>query len=189
VADNTAPLYFPSAADFGAWLRTHGASASELLVGFHKVGSGLPSMTWPESVDEALCVGWIDAVRRRVDEQRYSIRFTPRRAGSIWSAINIKRVAVLSAEGRMLPAGLAAFALRRDSHSRIYAYEQQHSASLSAERQQLFEASPAAWAFFQAQPPSYRQRCLHWVSSAVQPGTQARRLAQLIALSAAGQRR
>lgn len=189
MAGGTPANYFASAAEFGAWLRAHGTTASELLVGFHKVGSGLPSMTWPQSVDEALCVGWIDGVRRRVDEQRYSIRFTPRQASSIWSGVNIARVAVLTAEGRMQAAGLLAFERRRDSHSRVYAYEQAHSASFSTEQQQLFEADGVAWAFFQAQSASYRKRCLHWVCTAVQPSTRERRLLRLIALSAVGQQR
>jgi uncharacterized protein YdeI (YjbR/CyaY-like superfamily) len=181
--------YFVSASQFGAWLQAHGAIASEVLVGFHKVGSGLPSMTWPQSVDEALCRGWIDGVRKRVDDLRYTIRFSPRRASSIWSAVNIARVAELTAQGRMQPAGLAAFERRRDSHSRVYAYEQADAASLTAAQQQVFEAAPAAWAFFSAQSPSYRQRCLHWVGTAAQASTRERRLMQLITLSAAGHRR
>ena len=126
------PRYFETAADFGSWLEAHGATESELVVGFMKVGSGRPSMTWPEAVDEALCVGWIDGIRRRVDDERYSIRFTPRRATSNWSDVNIARVAVLEAEGRMKPEGLAAFARRTDVRSRSSSYEQEVPPTLDA---------------------------------------------------------
>lgn len=182
------PTYFPDATAFRDWLARHAARAPGLLVGFHKVGSGLPSLRWPEAVDEALCVGWIDGIRHRIDDQRYQIRFTPRRPGSTWSAVNIERVAVLTAAGRMQPAGLAVFAQRRETRSRTASYEQATMPRLSADAEARFRADAPAWAYFDAQPPSYRRRVLWWVTSAKQPATQARRLARLIAQSAAGQR-
>lgn len=182
------PIYFTSAAAFGAWLREHGETETELLVGFHKVGSGQPSMTWPESVDEALCVGWIDAVRKRVDEQRYQIRFTRRKPGSNWSAINIARVAELTAQGRMQPSGLAAFARRVEHRSRIYAYEQRDAATLPPEDEKLFRRHKQAWAFFEQQPPGYRHKLLWRIASAKRPETRAKRLAELIEASAQGLR-
>lgn len=182
------PLYFETAAHFRDWLARHAATATELLVGFHKRGSGLPGMTWPESVDEALCVGWIDGVRRRIDEQRYSIRFTPRRPGSIWSAVNIAKVQQLTAAGRMTAPGARAFALRTDARSAVYAFEQPAVAELAAEEWQTFQADAAAWSFFQATPPGYRKVVLHWVTTAKRAPTRARRLARLIQASAAGER-
>jgi len=182
------PTYFASAADFRAWLAAHAASAGELLVGFHKVGSGRPSMTWPQAVDEALCVGWIDGVRRRIDDTAYSIRFTPRRRGSTWSAVNIARIAVLAAEGRLQPAGHAAFDARLAERSRVFAYEQPAMPVLAPDAEATFRADAAAWAFFNAQPAGYRQRELWRVVSAKRADTQARRLALLIAASAQGRR-
>lgn len=182
------PTCFATAADFRAWLAAHAAGASELLVGFHKVGSGRPSLTWPQAVDEALCVGWIDGVRRRIDDTAYSIRFTPRRRGSTWSAVNIARIAVLDAEGRLQPAGRAAFDARLAERSRIFAYEQPAMPVLAPEAEARFRADAAAWAFFNAQPASYRQRALWHVVSAKREATQASRLARLIAASAQGRR-
>ena len=173
-----ATTFFATAAALGAWLQTHGAQRAELIVGFYKVGSGRASITWPESVDEALCVGWIDGVRRRIDDMAYQIRFTPRKTDSIWSAINIDRVAVLEQQGRMQPAGRAAFAGRSETRSRTYAYEQPPPDM--AEAQLAFGKHRVAWTFFEAQPPGYRQRMLWWVSSAKQPATRAARLGKLI---------
>ena len=185
VAPSTEPTYFATPAAFRRCLTRHHKAATELLVGFHKKGSGTPSITWPESVDEALCVGWIDGVRRRVDDARYSIRFSPRRAKSIWSAINIARVKVLAAEGRMRPAGLAAFE-RRDEKKSRYAYEQIKKATFDTVQLRAFKANATAWRFFRAQAPSYRQRCIYYVTSAKQEATRERRLKRLIAESAAG---
>ncbi len=185
---STHPMYFPSPEDFRNWLQQHHATATDLLVGFYKKGSGRPSMTWPESVDEALCVGWIDGVRRRIDDEGYSIRFTPRKAASIWSAVNIRRVGELTATGRMQPAGLEAFAQRSAKKSRTYAYEQGDNVTLDLEAERRFRASPSAWKFFQDQPPWYRKKMIWHVISAKRPGTQDKRLAKLIELSAAGQR-
>lgn len=183
-----APLYFADAAAFRAWLNEHAATANELIVGFHKIGSGLPSMSWSEAVDEALCVGWIDGVRKRVDDERYQIRFTPRRPGSIWSAVNIAKIERLQAEGRLQAAGLAAYARRRAERSKVYAFEQQQMAELSAAELRAFRAEPAAWAFFEATPPSYRKVVLHWIVTAKRSETRDRRFAQLLAACAAGER-
>lgn len=184
----SAPLYFADAAAFRDWLAAHAETAPELIVGFHKLGSGTPSMNWPDSVDEALCVGWIDGVRKRVDEHRYQIRFTPRRPGSIWSAVNIAKVERLIAEGRMQPAGLAAYALRRPERSAVYAFEQAQEPELSEPELRAFQRHEAAWAFFQATPPGYRKLMLHWVSTAKRSDTRARRLAELLAACLAGER-
>jgi uncharacterized protein YdeI (YjbR/CyaY-like superfamily) len=164
------------------------AAADELLVGFHKKATGRPSLTWPESVDEALSFGWIDGVRRRIDDASYAIRFTPRRKGSTWSAINIRRVAVLAEAGRMHPAGLAAFAKRSGKKSAVYSYEQRYEARLEAPHAKRFRARRAAWAFFAAQPPSYRQIAIYWVVSAKKDETRRARLDRLIEASAAGRR-
>ncbi|MBL8996500.1 MAG: YdeI/OmpD-associated family protein [Gemmatimonadetes bacterium] len=180
--------YFRSAAAFRRWLAKHHATATELLVGYHKKGTGVSSMTWPESVDEALCYGWIDGVRRRVDEARYSIRFTPRRAKSIWSAVNIARVKVLTREGRIRPAGLAAYERRDEKRSAIYAYESVKRATLTPAQRRLLKRSRQAWTFWEAQPPSYRQRCSHWVTTAKQESTRERRLARLITACEVGKR-
>ena len=180
------PTFFETTPAFGAWLRANGADRTELIVGFYKVGSGRASITWPESVDEALCVGWIDGVRRRIDDQAYQIRFTPRKAGSIWSAVNIGRIAVLEQQGRMQPAGRAAFAGRCETRSRTYAYEQPPQDM--AEAKAAFGKHRAAWTFFEAQPPGYRQRMLWWVSSAKQPVTRMARLAKLIEACTGGLR-
>lgn len=184
----SAPTYFENAAAFRAWLAAHGATATELLVGYHKVGSGRPGMSWSESVDEALCFGWIDGVRRRIDEHRYSIRFTPRRPTSIWSAVNIANFEQLSAEGRMTPAGTAAYAHRREEKSGIYAFEQVAMPELSAEEQRQFKRSKTAWAFFEATPPGYRKVVVHWVVSAKKAETRATRLTRLIEACARGER-
>lgn len=182
------PTFFPTPRDFRAWLKANHAEAGELLVGFYKKETGHPSITWPESVDEALSFGWIDGVRRRIDEVSYSIRFTPRRKGSIWSAINIARVAVLTKEERMHAAGLAAFARRTDTRSAIYAYEQRYEARLEPEHQKQFKANGKAWTFFAAQPPGYRQIAIFWIVSAKQDTTRRTRLGRLIKESAAGRR-
>jgi len=179
--------YFESAAAFRKWLAAHHATEKELLVGYHRKGSGTPSMTWPESVDEALCFGWIDGVRKRVDETRYTIRFTPRRTISIWSAINIARVAVLRAQGLMKPAGLAAFDARDDKRSAIYAYENRPKA-FDAAAEKALRRDKAAWDFFQAQPPGYRKLAVWWVMSAKKEETRQKRLAKLISDSSAGKR-
>lgn len=182
------PVYFASPAEFRAWLKKNHATATEILVGYHKVSTGKPSMTWAESVDEALCYGWIDGIRRRVDDERYTIRFTPRRPKSRWSAVNVKRVPELMAEGRMQPAGLAAFERRGPSNAHGYSYEQRKVGAFSAAQEKRFRANKKAWAFFIAQPPGYRQTITFWVISAKRAETQDRRLNELIAASADGRR-
>ena len=182
------PVFFDRPEAFRAWLARYAHTASELVVGFHKVGSGRAHMTWPESVDEALCVGWVDGVRKRIDEHAYQIRFTPRKPTSIWSTINIERVRVLSDEGRMTPAGLAAFAHRREAKSRTYAYEQSGPVALAPADEARFRRQKAAWAFFEAQPPRYRKRVVWRIVSAKRQDTRDKRLATLIEASARGER-
>lgn len=181
------PRFFKTTDDFRAWLEAHHETEKELLVGFHKVGSGRPSMTWPQSVDEALAFGWIDGVRRRIDETSYSIRFTPRKPTSIWSAVNIKRVAALTAEGRMRPAGLAAFDRRDAKKSEIYSFERK-AAVFDEEMLKTFQAKKKAFAFFEAQPPGYKRIMAHWVMSAKRPETRAKRLGLLVDASQRGER-
>ena len=181
-----AVTYFATPAAWRRWLEVHHATAPELLVGFHKKGSGQPSITWPEAVDGALCFGWIDGVRRRIDDTRYSIRFTPRRARSIWSAVNVGRVAALTASGLMTPAGLRAFAGRSDARTGIYAFEQHEAAVLAPADEKRLRANQKAWAFFQARPPSYQRTVTWWITSAKQEATRQRRLTALIDDSAAG---
>jgi uncharacterized protein YdeI (YjbR/CyaY-like superfamily) len=181
------PKFFPTPADFRRWLDTHHADASELWVGFHKKASGRPSLTWPESVDEALCVGWIDGLRKSVDDQSYMIRFTPRKTGSIWSAVNTRRVPELIREGRMRPAGLKAYEARDPKKTAVYSFERE-AAAFDPAAQKRFKANRAAWTFFQSQPPGYRRVATFWVMSAKQDATRARRLDALIRDSAAGQR-
>jgi uncharacterized protein YdeI (YjbR/CyaY-like superfamily) len=180
------PTFFATPGDFRAWLERHHDSAGELLVGFHKRGSGRPSMTWPESVDQALCFGWIDGVRRGIDDTSYSIRFTPRKPRSTWSAVNVKRMKELIEQGLVAPAGLAAFERRSDDRTAIYSYEQRRNAKLEPDQQQRLQANERARAYFESRPPSYRRAAIYWVTSAKKPETRERRLSQLIECSAAG---
>src|SRR5262247_2486238 len=159
------PRFFPTPSHLRKWFEGNHARAGELWVGYYKKDSGLASVTWPESVDEALCVGWIDGIRKSIDEKSYEIRFTPRRPGSIWSAINIRRCRVLGKEGRMREAGLKAFEARRENRSGIYAYEQRRD-QLEEPYRSLLRKNKAAWTFFQAQPPGYRKTLGWWVISA-----------------------
>lgn len=182
-----APVFFDTADDFRAWLAAHAHVAHELLVGFYKVGSGKPSMTWSESVDQALCYGWIDGVRRRVDDASYTIRFTPRKRDSIWSAVNIDKMTRLRTAGLMTPAGDAAFAHRTEERSRIYLHERTEPAELPPEALALFRANAAAWDYFASCPPGYRQQMLHRIVSAKRQATRDQRLATLIA--ACGEKR
>src|SRR5258708_2918972 len=174
------PTFFPTRADFRAWLETHHDKFQELFVGFHKKSSGKPSITWPESVDAALCFGWIDGVRRSIDETSYTIRFTPRRPTSTWSTVNIKRVQELTKNGLMHPAGLKAFAARSAKRSGIYSYEQQKSAQFSREQEKQFRANKAAWEFFRSQPPWYQRLTTYWVVSAKKEETKLKRISVLI---------
>jgi uncharacterized protein YdeI (YjbR/CyaY-like superfamily) len=180
------PVFFAKPGELREWLERHHGDRDELWVGLYKKASGKPSVTWPEVVDEALCFGWIDGVRRSLGPDSYANRLTPRRKGSNWSAINVKRVRELIAEGRMTPAGLVAFEARDDDRTAVYSYEQRRNAALDAEQERRFRADAAAWEWFQARPPSYRRAALHWVTSAKRPETRERRLATLIEDSAAG---
>jgi uncharacterized protein YdeI (YjbR/CyaY-like superfamily) len=182
------PIFFPTPADFRAWLEQNHDTARELFVGFYRKATGKPTMTWSEAVDQALCFGWIDGVRHSLDAESYTNRFTPRRPGSNWSAVNIRKVEELTKAGLMEPAGLAAFARRLEGKSSVYSYEQRYEARLTPEQEQEFRAHPAAWEFFQSQPPSYRQTAIWWVVSAKREETRARRLAALIDDSANGWR-
>ena len=181
------PTFFPTAAAFRRWLAKNHASSTELLVGLHKIGSGRPSMTWPESVDQALCFGWIDGVRKRIDDFSYSIRFTPRKAVSNWSAINIARATELKRAGLMRSAGLKAFKTRREDKSRIYAYEQQTTV-LHVELERRLKANSAAWKFFSVQAPSYRKLVNWHVQSAKKEETREARIEKIVAVSAAEKR-
>jgi uncharacterized protein YdeI (YjbR/CyaY-like superfamily) len=181
------PLFFATAGDWREWLAMHHQGEPECLVGFHKVGSGVPSMTWSESVDQAICFGWIDGVRRRIDEASYSIRFTPRKVGSTWSKINVDKVERLRRAGLMRPAGEKAFEARRDARTGIYSYERD-AVELTGEQRARFKAEPQAWVFWEAQAAWYRRNATHWVTDAKRAETRDRRLDQLIADSRAGRR-
>jgi uncharacterized protein YdeI (YjbR/CyaY-like superfamily) len=180
------PTFFATPADLRMWFESHHETKTEVLVGFYKKDSGKPSITWPESVDEALCVGWIDGIRKSLDEDSYTIRFTPRKATSIWSAVNIERVEALTHEGRMQPAGLRAFERRRENKSGIYSHEQRDQIELGEAETAAFQANPKAWEYFQSRPASYRKAALWWVVSAKKEETRARRVATLIEDSANG---
>ena len=181
-----APTFFATPADFRAWLERHHASAGELLVGFWKKHSGKLSLDWPQARDQALCFGWIDGVRRSLGPDSYTIRFTPRRAGSVWSKVNRERYAALQGEGAVASAGEAAFAAGMGEHSH-YSYETAPRA-LTGEEIARFQADATAWTDWDARPPGYRKVALHWVTSAKKPETRARRLATLIADSARGRK-
>jgi len=179
--------YFRSPADLRQWFAQHRATDHELLVGYYKKSSGKPSVTWPESVKEALCFGWIDGIRRSVDEERYTIRFTPRKRTSIWSAVNIKYALELTEQGLMQPAGLEAFKARREYKSGIYSYEQRTADLPEPYRGQLTK-NKIAWRFFESQPAWYRKQMSWWIVSAKKEETRLKRLEKLIAESAAGRR-
>ena len=182
------PTFFESAEHFRAWLKRHHRTATDLIVGFRKVGSGLPSMTWPESVDEALCFGWIDGVRKRIDDASYLIRFTPRRAASIWSLVNVAKVQKLTEQGRMRPAGIAAHKARSSKKTGVYSFEQQQAVVLAPAEVREFKENKGAWKYFEAAVPSYKKVITYWVVSAKQPAIRARRLAQLIEACAESRR-
>jgi len=181
-------LFFHDIAAWRTWLEAHHASRAHVWVGYYKRSTAIPSITWPESVDGALCFGWIDGVRYSIDEQSYKIRFTPRKKGSTWSAVNVKRVGELMAAGLMAPAGDQAFASRSAARTGTYAYENRHLSRLTSREERAFKDNETAWRFFQAQPPGYRKTVTWWVMSAKQRATRERRLARLIADSARGAR-
>jgi uncharacterized protein YdeI (YjbR/CyaY-like superfamily) len=181
------PIFFASPQEFRRWLDKHHAKETELWVGYYKTKTGKPSLTWPQSVDQALCYGWIDGLRRSLGEESYMIRFTPRSAKSIWSALNIKRAKELTAEGQMKPAGLKAFEAKDEKLTNKYSFERANAA-LEPEHEKLFRKNKSAWKWFSEQPPGYRKIATFWVVDAKRPETRARRLAELIADCAAGRK-
>jgi uncharacterized protein YdeI (YjbR/CyaY-like superfamily) len=181
------PVYFASADELHTWFEQHAETAEQLWVGFFRASTGKRTLTWPDAVDEALCVGWIDSVRMGVDEERFANRFTPRRAGSTWSAVNVAKVERLRAQGRMRPAGERAYAGRLEHRTAIYSYEQPGvDWRLSEDDLHRLRANASAWAWWSARPPGYRRLAIRWVVSAKQPQTRERRLAALIEDCAAG---
>lgn len=182
------PLFFASPAEWRRWLSAHHARKDELCVGFHKRSTGRPSLTWPESVDEALCFGWIDGLRKSLDAERYMIRFTPRRAGSIWSAVNVRRVGELTKRRRMRAAGVRAFKARSAAKTAVYSFEQRKNPRLPPAYAKRFKANAGAWRFFTSQAPWYQRTTTWWVISAKQEPTRLKRLVRLIDDSANGRR-
>jgi len=182
------PLWFDDAAGWRAWLEANHDRAPEVWVGMYKKHSARHNMTWSEAVDEALCFGWIDSVMHRIDDERHAQRFSPRKPGSNWSAVNVAKIERLRAAGLMHDAGEDAFARRREDRTGVYSFEQATPAELSAGQRARLDADEAAAAFFDAQPPGYRRTAIHWVTSAKKPETRERRLATLSADSAAGRR-
>jgi uncharacterized protein YdeI (YjbR/CyaY-like superfamily) len=181
------PKFFKTPAAFRKWLAANHVKSKELWVGYYKKDTGKASITWPESVDEALCFGWIDGIRKKFDDASYVIRFTPRKPESIWSAVNIRNVARLVKEKRMMPAGLKAYAHRKEFRSGIYSYEQR-PAELVEPYATQFKKNKAAWKFFEAQPPYYRKMMTWFILSAKTEATRMKRLARLIENSERGQR-
>lgn len=181
-------MFFKNAAAFRRWLERNGLREQELVVGFYKVGSGKPSMSWSESVDEALCFGWIDGVRKRIDDLSYQIRFTPRKPTSVWSTVNIAKAEALTALGRMRPAGKEAFARRTARTSSVYSYEQAGALELSPQELRAIKRREAAWRYFEVAAPSYRKVMVFWIVSAKQQATRERRLAQFIEACAEGRK-
>ena len=180
--------HFETADAFRAWLEQHHDCADELWVGYWKKSTGRSSVTWEETVDEALCFGWIDGIRKRIDDEAYTIRFTPRRANSIWSRRNIDRIEALSKAGRVAPSGAEAYDRRSADRSEVYAFEQATPPELSAEYLARLQADAAAWQDWEARPPGYRMQVSHWVMSAKREATRERRLASLVEDCAAGRK-
>lgn len=179
--------YFATPEELRDWFDANHETADELWLAYYRKSTGRPSVDWSQAVDEALCVGWIDGVRRSIDETSFVQRFTPRRKGSTWSAVNVAKVKALTDEGRMRRAGIAAFEARSAANTAIYSYERA-VAEFTAEEAGRLRATAAAWADWEARPPSYRRAVTHWVTSAKQPATRARRLEALITDSAAGRK-
>ncbi|MCM4080392.1 YdeI/OmpD-associated family protein [Paractinoplanes hotanensis] len=180
--------FFDTPSELRAWFEQHHETAPELFVGYWKKGSGRTGITHPQAIEQALCFGWIDSVGRTIDDRRYQVRFTPRRKGSVWSAINVAKIAELTEAGLMHPAGRRAFEQRKPDRVAVYSYEQPADAVLDDSQTARFLADDAAWQWFSAQSPSYRRAAVHWVVSAKRADTRERRLAQLIADSAAGRK-
>jgi uncharacterized protein YdeI (YjbR/CyaY-like superfamily) len=180
------PVFFADAAELREWFEKHHADAPELFVGYYKKHTGKPTVQHYEAIEQALCFGWIDSIGRRIDDERHQVRFTPRRKGSVWSVINIAKIAELTAAGQMHPAGLLAFETRKPERVAVYSYEQPEDAVLDEQQTARFQGEEAAWEWFSAQPASYRRAAVHWVVSAKRTDTRERRLAQLITDSAGG---
>jgi len=180
-------VFFANQPDLRKWFEKNHAKEKELYIGFYKIKSGKPSVTWPQSVDEALCFGWIDAVRKSIDEESYFIRFTKRKADSTWSLVNINKIKELTALGLMMPAGMEAYKKRKEKKSGIYAYENE-VVKLAKVYEKKLKANKEAWAFFQSQAPSYKKIATRWVMTAKQESTRIRRLNDLINDSSAGLR-
>jgi uncharacterized protein YdeI (YjbR/CyaY-like superfamily) len=176
------PLFFENQASFRKWLEKNHKKEKELVVGFYKKASEKFNMTWSESVDQALCFGWIDGIRRSIDKDSYCIRFTPRRKTSIWSNVNINKVEELTKQGLMQPAGLEIYKLRKEEKSRIFSYETE-AEQLDKESEDRFKTNTAAWEYFSSQAPSYKKMIIHWILDAKQEATRARRLEKVIAES------
>jgi uncharacterized protein YdeI (YjbR/CyaY-like superfamily) len=174
--------FFALPTDFRKWLEKNHKTEKELVVGFYKVGTGKASINWSESVDQALCFGWIDGVRKSIDSESYCIRFTPRKPTSIWSAINIKKVEALTKAGLMTPEGQKAFSLKKDDRSNIYSHEKEVK-TLDSHFEKLFKENKMAWDFFNTQAPSYKKTITHWITSAKQEKTKLARLEKLIKMS------
>ncbi|MBO0887851.1 YdeI/OmpD-associated family protein [Candidatus Bathyarchaeota archaeon] len=179
-------VFFETAAAFRDWLKLNHADKSELILGFRKIGTGKPSLTWPEAIQEAIAFGWIDGIRHSIDAESYTVRFTPRKRDSVWSLVNVATAKRLVAQGLMAPAGLDAFQARRDDRSAIYSYEQRKNPKFSTDEITQLRLNSAAWKHFQSRPPSYQRLATWWVISAKMRETRARRLAQLIECSAKG---
>jgi uncharacterized protein YdeI (YjbR/CyaY-like superfamily) len=180
------PAFFPTEEEFRRWLEANHEKAPELLVGFWKKSSGKPSIDWPQARDQALCFGWIDGIRKSLGDESYTIRFTPRRKGSIWSKVNVERFEALKVSGEMKPAGEQAY--ERDKHrSGLYAYEKP-LAALAPEEEKLIRRTKDAWTHWEKAAPSYRRSVLNWITTAKKPETRSKRLATLIEVSAAGER-
>ncbi|HEV2582449.1 MAG TPA: YdeI/OmpD-associated family protein [Ktedonobacteraceae bacterium] len=180
------PVFFASPSELRAWFEQNHETTRELLVGFYKTSSGKPSITWPESVDQALCFGWIDGVRKSIDDTSYTIRFTPRKPRSNWSSVNIKRIGELIELGLVQPAGLKVFNERDQQKSGLYSYEQRKAIKLDPAYEEQLRANTKAWEYFQSRPPSYQQPAILWIMSAKQEETRLRRLATLIECSEQG---
>lgn len=182
------PYFFKTPTEFRQWLDKNHATATELLVGFYKIHTGKPTMTWLESVDQALCYGWIDGVRKSLGEESYTIRFTPRKKTSIWSAVNIKKMEELTEKGLVKPAGLKAYEYRTEAKSKVYSHERAEDAKLSAAMERTFKTNKKAWEFFSTQAPSYQKMIFHWIVSAKQEKTQQSRFEKVLKASDEGKR-
>jgi uncharacterized protein YdeI (YjbR/CyaY-like superfamily) len=183
-----AAIFFASAGEWRGWLEEHHATASEVWIGYWKKHTGKATLVWSDAVDEALCFGWIDGQIRRIDDERHAQRFTPRKPGSNWSKVNVEKVARLTEEGRMRPAGLAAFEARREDRTGIYSFEVENDPAEVARVEAALRADPEAWAFLATQAPSYRRVAIHRILSAKREATREKRLAELIADSRAGRK-